>query len=226
MPAEHYDYSDAGEIKGLHVCVIRELLDAASEEMRDLAEQAVQELKAAGAAVDTVSFPLVSQAATAWQILMSAETCNNISRYDGVKFGHRAASYSNIDELYINSRTEGMNLLTKAVILYGSDVLSRDRYLNCYDRSLRVRRIVAEETAKLLKDYNLILTPPCSGRDYHEYPIAEAFDRVAEEGVFSAIPNLIGIPAIVVNGIQFMAASLQENTLLSAARAVKEGSAR
>ena len=226
LPAEHYDYSDAGEIKGLRVCVIRELLDAASEEMRDLAEQAVQELKAAGAAVDTVSFPLVSQAATAWQILMSAETCNNISRYDGVKFGHRAASYSNIDELYINSRTEGMNLLTKAVILYGSDVLSRDRYLNCYDRSLRVRRIVAEETAKLLKDYDLIMTPPCSGRDYHEYPIAEAFDRVAEEGVFSAIPNLIGIPAIVVNGVQFMAASLQENTLLSAARAVKEGSAR
>ena len=222
LPAEHYDYSDAGEIKGL----IRELLDAASEEMRDLVEQAVQELKAAGAAVDTVSFPLVSQAATAWQILMSAETCNNISRYDGVKFGHRAASYSNIDELYINSRTEGMNLLTKAVILYGSDVLSRDRYLNCYDRSLRVRRIVAEETAKLLKDYDLIMTPPCSGRDYHEYPIAEAFDRVAEEGVFSAIPNLIGIPAIVVNGVQFMAASLQENTLLSAARAVKEGSAR
>ena len=52
------------------------------------------------------------------------------------------------------------------------------------------------------------------------------FDRVAEEGVFSAIPNLIGIPAIVVNGVQFMAAGLQENTLLSAARALKEGSAR
>ena len=119
-----------------------------------------------------------------------------------------------------------MNLLTKAVILYGSDVLSRDRYLNCYDRSLRVRRIVAEETAKLLQDYDLILTPPCSRLDYSEYPIEEAFDRVAEEGVFSAIPNLIGIPAIVVNGVQLMAAGLQENRLLSAARAVKEGLAK
>ena len=226
LPTEHYDYSDAGEVRGLRICVIRDLLDAASDEMRAKVEQASETLKEQGAAVETVSFPLAEQAATAWQILMSAETCNNISRYDGVKFGYRAASYSNIDELYTNSRTEGMNLLSKALILYGSDVLSRGRYLECYDRSLRVRRIVAEETAKLLKDYDLILTPPCSRLDYEEYPIAEAFDRVTEEGIFSAIPNLIGIPAIVVNGVQLLAACLQENTLLRAARAVKEGAAK
>ena len=73
---------------------------------------------------------------------MCAETCNNVSRYDGVKFGHRAEKYRNIDELYVNTRTEGFNFLTKTVILYGSDVLSKNRYKDCFDKSLRVRRVV------------------------------------------------------------------------------------
>ena len=66
-----------------------------------------------GVTVEEISCDFFEMANTAWQILMSAETCNNISRFDGVKYGRRAENYKNIDELYVNSRTEGFNFLTK-----------------------------------------------------------------------------------------------------------------
>lgn len=222
LSAEHYDYSDAGSVRGMRVCVFRELLEAASPEMRGRVERTAEIMRGLGMTVETVSFPLAAAASAAWTILMAAETCNNVSRYDGVKFGHRTASFANIDELYTKSRTEGLNLLTKAVILYGSDVLSQGRYLDCYDRSLRVRRLVAEAMGRVLKDCDLVLAPPCSRTDFGEYPIEEAFDRAAEESLFTAIPNLIGIPAMTAGGVQLMAAAFREDALLRAGRAVKE----
>ena len=152
---------------------------------------------------------------------MCAETCNNVSRYDGVKYGHRAAQYKNIDELYVNSRTEGFNFLTKAVILYGSDVLSKNRYKDCFDKSLRVRRVVAEGIAKIFEKYDAILTPVCSKTEYEAYDIHEAFGKVFAESEFTAAANLIGCPALVTSGVQLMGKNFSEGTLLGLAHCVE-----
>ena len=155
---------------------------------------------------------------------MSAETCNNVSRYDGVKYGHRAKNYKNIDELYVNSRTEGFNFLTKAVILYGSDVLSKNRYKDCYDKSLRVRRVVHDEFKKLMEKYDAVLTPVVSKAEYEAYDIYEAFSKVFEESEFTSIANLIGVPALACGGVQLIGKHFGESTLLSIAHLVeKEG---
>ncbi len=155
---------------------------------------------------------------------MSAETCNNVSRYDGVKFGHRSETYRNIDELYVNSRTEGFNFLTKAIILYGSDVLSKQRYADCYDKSLRIRRVVSEKFEELMKTYDAVLTPVCSTMSYDRYAIEDAFEKVFKESIFTAVPNLIGAPALVSRGVQLIGKNFAECTLLSIADAVeKEG---
>jgi len=152
---------------------------------------------------------------------MTAETCNNVSRYDGVKFGHRAAEYKNIDELYVNSRTEGFNFLTKAVILYGSDVLSKNRYQACYDKSLRIRRVVMEKVEALMKEYDAVLSPVCSKTAYEAYDIHDAFTKVFAESVFTAVANLIGTPALVSGGVQLMGKHFGESTLLSLADSVE-----
>ena len=181
-------------------------------------------LRANGVEVTEISCDMAEIANTAWQILMCAETCNNVSRYDGVKFGHRAKEYKNIDELYVNTRTEGFNFLTKAVILYGSDVLSKTRYKDCFDKSLRVRRVVAEGLQKAFSEFDAILTPACSKSAYESYDLKDAFGKVFDESVFTAVPNLIGIPALVTNGVQLMGNHFQESTLLSLANSVeKEG---
>ena len=218
---ETYDYSIT-DVKGKKVALNKHLLDKADGETKAKVLAFADSLRANGVEVTEISCDMVEIANTAWQILMCAETCNNVSRYDGVKFGHRAKEYKNIDELYVNTRTEGFNFLTKAVILYGSDVLSKHRYKDCFDKSLRVRRVVAEGLQKAFEEFDAILTPVCSKSEYEAYDIKDAFGKVFEESVFTAVPNLIGIPAIVTNGVQLMGNHFSESTLLSLAHSVEK----
>ncbi len=216
-----YEYDTDLEVKSSRVVIIKELMDLADDSAKSKVLDFAENLKAAGVEVSEISFELVNAAATCWQILMSAETCNNLSRFDGVKFGYRTPNYNNIDELYVNSRTEGMNFLTKATVLYGSDVLSKGRYEACYDKSLRVRRVVADSFKALFKECDAVLAPAISKTQYAPYDITNAPEVVARESVFTAIPNLIGTPALVSGGVQLMGNHFDESMLLSLAKAVE-----
>ena len=221
---EKYDYTVSEDVKGKKVALIKELYEKADSETRSRIDAFAASLKAAGAEVSEISANFFETASAAWQILMTAEICNNISRYDGVKFGHRAANYKDIDELYVNSRTEGFNFLTKAVILYGSDALSKNRYEECYDKSLKVRRVIAQKFESLMKDYDALLLPVCSKTSYEKYDIKDAFMKVFEESLFTSLPNLIGTPALSCGGVQLLGRHFGESTLLSLANcAEKEG---
>jgi aspartyl-tRNA(Asn)/glutamyl-tRNA(Gln) amidotransferase subunit A len=201
--------------------VVKELLEKADEKTKKVVLDYAEKLKANGVKVEEISLDFFDIANTAWQILYTAETCNNVSRYDGVKYGFRAQEYKNIDELYVNSRTEGFNFLTKAVILYGSDVLSKNRYDDCYGKALKVRRIIAENMAKLFENFDAVLTPVCSKTEFNAYGIDEAFIKVFGEGVFTCVANLVGIPALSCGGVQLMGNHFAESTLLSLAGAVE-----
>ena len=221
LPEKSYTYSADESVDGKRVCIVKELFDKADDETKARITFYADALRANGVVVEEISCDLFEIANTAWQILMTAETCNNVSRYDGVKFGHRSAQYRNIDELYVNTRTEGFNFLTKAVILYGSDVLSKNRYKDCYDKSLRVRRVVSEGMAKLFEQYDAVLTPACSKTSYEAYDIKDAFGKVFSESVFTAAANLIGTPALVSGGVQLMGKAFSESTLISLANSVE-----
>ena len=214
---DSYDYATDAPVAGKKVCIIKELMEKADEDVRKKVNAYADKLRANGVVVDEVSFDLVDSANTTWQILMTAETCNNVSRYDGVKFGFRAKEYKNIDELYVNTRTEGFNFLTKSVILYGSDALSKNRYNDCYGKALKVRRVVADRFEELMASYDAVLTPVCSKSAYSAYDIKDAFVKVFEESVFTAVANLIGTPALVSGGVQLMGKHFSESTLLSLA---------
>ena len=218
---DSYDYSRA-DVKGKKVAINKYLLDKADDEAKAKVLAFADSLRANGVEVTEINCEMPEIANTAWQILMCAETCNNVSRYDGVKFGHRAKEYKNIDELYVNTRTEGFNFLTKAVILYGSDVLSKTRYKDCFDKSLRIRRVVAEGVQKNFEKYDAVLTPVCSKASYEAYDIKDAFGKVFEESVFTAVPNLVGVPALVTSGVQLIGNHFSESTLLSLAHSVEK----
>jgi len=214
---DSYEYLTQASVAGKKVCIIKELMEKADEDVCKKVNAYADKLRANGVVVEEVSFDLVDNANTTWQILMTAETCNNVSRYDGVKFGFRAKEYKNIDELYVNTRTEGFNFLTKSVILYGSDALSKNRYNDCYGKALKVRRVVADKFEELMASYDAVLTPVCSKSEYSAYDIKDAFVKVFEESVFTAIANLIGTPALVSGGVQLMGKHFSESTLLSLA---------
>lgn len=217
LKEEKYQYRTDEPVAGKHVCIVKELLEKADEETKERLDAFADKLRLQGVIVEEVSLDIFDIANTTWQILMTAETCNNVSRYDGVKYGFRAKEYKNIDELYVNTRTEGFNFLTKAVILYGSDVLSKHRYDDCYGKALKVRRVVSEKLEELMKQYDAILTPVCSKTSYAAYDIKDAFETVFRESVFTAAANLTGIPALVSSGVQLMGKHFSENVLLSLA---------
>lgn len=221
LPDKSYAYTTDENVSDKRVALVKELLDKADDETKKRTLAFADALRAKGVEVEEISCDMFETANVAWQILMCAETCNNVSRYDGVKFGYRSEKYRTIDDLYTNTRTEGFNFLTKAVILYGSDVLSKTRYKDCYDKSLRVRRVISEKFAELSKKYDAILTPVCSAASYEAYDINEAFEKVFAESEFTAAANLIGIPALVSGGVQLLGAAFGESTLFSLAAAAE-----
>lgn len=220
LPAEKYDYA-LTDVKGMKIALVKELYALASDEVKAKLDKYAASLKALGATVEEVSLDIVKEAQTAWQILMSAETTNNLSRFDGVKYGHRTAEYKNIDELYVKSRTEGFGFLTKATIIYGSDVLSKSKYDACYDKSLRIRRVVTEKVKAVLASYDAILAPACSQAEYKAYDVLEGFEKVFEESVFTAISSITGMPAMATKGVQLIADSYKDSVLLSIAKSVE-----
>lgn len=216
-----YSYSTDASAEGKRVCIVKELLDCADDETRARIASFAKKLEENGAEVKEVSVDFFGIANTAWQILMTAETCNNISRYDGVKYGFRAKEYKNIDELYVKTRTEGFNFLTKAIVLYGSDALSKNHYEACYGKALKVRRVIAEKFAKLMEEFDAILTPACSSTEFEAYDIYKAFEKVFAESVFTSVANLIGVPALVCGGVQLLGKQFAESELLSLAEKVE-----
>ena len=221
LPAEKYEYSTSEDVSAMKICIVKELYEAAGTEVKSKIDAYAESLKKLGATVETVSLDIVSQAKTAWQILMSAETTNNLSRFDGVKYGYRAADYKNIDELYVKSRSEAMGFLAKATIIYGSDVLAKAKYEKCYDKSLRIRRVVCDKVREVLSKYDAILIPACSQVSYKPYDAFDAFEKVYEESLFTAVPSITGMPAMVTKGVQLIADSYKESVLLSIAKSVE-----
>lgn len=160
----------------------------------------------------------LAAACAAWNILMCAELCNNVSRYDGIKYGYRTKNYKSLDELYTNSRSEAFGELLKTAILYGSDVLSSKNYMAKYDKAMRVRRVIRTYLDGILADCDAISLPVCSKSAYTDA------DSVFEENKYTAPASITGLPAVVVNGTQLIGKPFSDGDLLSiAAMMEKEG---
>lgn len=179
---------------------------------------------AQGVELVEVDTELLKAAKAAWNILMSAEVTNNVSRYDGIKFGYRSPKYEDIDELYINSRTEAFGYLLKSTILFGSDTLSTENYMPVYDKALRVRRVISEYLYQLLNDADAILLPACSKTAYSaDGVVADPYTAYAES-MYTAPASITGLPALVTGGIQLIGKPFSENSLLDLAElCAKEG---
>jgi len=154
----------------------------------------------------------------AWNVLMSAELCNNVSRYDGVKYGYRTPNYTTIDELYTNSRTEAFGELLKTTILFGSDVLSTENYKKVYDKALRVRRVICEQFKKLFGEYDALLLPACSKSAYSVEEVKQNIALCFEENLYTAPASISGLPTVVAGGVQVIGKAFSEGTLFELAK--------
>lgn len=205
------------------VAVLNSLVSMADSEVADKINEFCKSLEDSGVEVSKVDVDVICKSRAAWNILMSAELCNNVSRYDGVKYGYRSEKFTNIDELYTNSRTEAFGKLLKTAILFGSDALSTENYMKVYDKALRIRRVICEAFAAIFKEYNAVVMPACSKLAYTKEETEQDIYMCYKENVFTAPASITGLPAVVAGGVQLVGKAFSDSALLDAAQAaVKE----
>lgn len=204
--------ADAKEIK--RIAIINDMMADVSDDVKANIDSAVAKL---GVEVVNIDSSVIASSRPAWNILMSAELCNNVSRYDGVKYGHRAEKFSGIDELYTNSRTEAFGELLKTAIIFGSETLSTENYMKVYDKALRTRRVVVEEFAKIFAEFDAVMIPACSKAFYTEDDVKADKYVSYKENFYTAPASITGLPAVVAGGVQLIGKAFSENALLELA---------
>ena len=205
------------------VAVAKSLAQSADEATRAKIHAVVDAFKAKGIEVEAIDDSILLAAKTAWNVLMSAELCNNVSKYDGIKYGYRSKNYTNIDELYTNSRTEAFGELLKTTILFGSEALSTENYMPVYDKSLRIRRVICERLAEIFATYGAILMPVCSKTAYKADDVAANKYIFFDESLYTAPASISGLPAVVFGGVQLVGPAFSENALLELVKIFEEG---
>ena len=205
------------------VAVAKSLAQSADEATRAKIHAVVDALKAKGIEVEPIDDELLLAAKIAWNVLMCAELCNNVSRYDGIKYGYRSKNYTNIDELYTNSRTEAFGELLKTAILFGSEALSTENYMPVYDKALRIRRVICERFAEIFASYGALLMPVCSKTAYTAEDVKENKYISFDEALYTAPASISGLPAVVFGGVQLVGPAFSENALFELAKIYEEG---
>lgn len=211
--------SAAGAAKTVkRVAMLKSLTAGIDAETAAKLAAAKDKLAAQGIEINEVDGEIFACARIAWNILMSAELCNNVSRYDGVKYGYRTENFTCIDDLYTNTRTEAFGELLKTTILFGSDSLSTENYFKDYDKALRIRRVIVEAFEKLFADYDAVLAPVCSKAAYTENDVAADKYIAFKENLYTAPASITGLPTVVAGGVQLIGKAFSENALFDAAK--------
>lgn len=209
------------------IAVLKETLEseALDPEIKQSILEAIEQFKEQGHTIEYVSFDLLDYLVPAYYVLTAAEASSNLSRYDGVHYGHRNLQAENLNSLYKKSRAEGFGDEVKRRILLGTFVLSAGYYDAYYQKAQRVRRLIRTKIESLLTDFDLILTPvsPTPAFKIGENMQDPLIMYMAD--IFTVLASLTGVPAIAVPlgnnksglplSMQLMARHFEEETLLS-----------
>ncbi|MDP3045588.1 MAG: Asp-tRNA(Asn)/Glu-tRNA(Gln) amidotransferase subunit GatA [Bacillota bacterium] len=217
------------DIRGLRIGIPQEYLEQADPQVRSLFDSAVQMLTGLGAEVEETSLPHTQSAPASYFTISAAEAFSNLSNFDGVRFGHRAEA-RHLHEMYRKTRTEGFGPDLRRRLIFGTLALSADHYEEYYLNAQKIRTLVCRDFDQAFSKFDLLLTPtvptppPAAslGQDELEMRL---------QGRYAMPANLAGIPALSLPigfagelpvGLQLLAPSLGEGTLLSAAYALEQ----
>ncbi len=217
------------DIKGLKIGIPQEYRqDGMNEEIVAYWDKAIDMLKERGAEVVSIILPHTKYALPAYYVIAPAEASSNLARYDGIRYGNRVAG-NGLDDLYLNTRTEGFGKEVKRRILIGTYVLSAGYYDAYYLKAQKVRRLVKNDFEEAFKQCDVILAPtspieafPIGDKKMLENPI-----NMYLNDVFTVSVNLAGLPALSLPiglsknglplGMQFIGKAFDEGTIFKVA---------
>lgn len=211
------------------IAVLKETLEseALDPAIKTAILEAIEQFRDQGHTVEYVSFDLLDYLVPAYYVLTTAEASSNLSRYDGVHYGHRNLEAGSLNELYKRSRAEGFGEEVKKRILLGTFVLSAGYYDAYYQKAQQVRQLIREKMEQMLDTFDVVLAPVTPTP---AFKIGENMDDplvMYMADIFTVLASLTGIPAVAVPlgnnteglplSIQLMARHFHEEVLLSLA---------
>ena len=160
VPAEDFTKSLHASIEGLRIGVPKEFFgDGLAADVRAAIDAALRQYVSLGAKLVEISLPRTELSIPVYYIIAPAEASSNLSRFDGVKFGHRARDYSDLLEMYKRSRAEGFGDEAKRRIMIGTYVLSHGYYDAYYLQAQKIRRMIADDFQQAFKQCDVIAGP-------------------------------------------------------------------
>lgn len=187
------------DIKGMKIGVPKEFMtDGVNPTVRKSIEDAIETLRQLGAIVEEVSLPHSKYGVQVYYIIASSEASSNLQRFDGIRYGFRSENITNLDDVYVNSRSEGFGAEVKRRIMLGSFSLSAGFYDAYFKKAGQVRTLIIEDFKKVFADYDLILGP-VSPTIAHDFGSDKDDPVTAYMRDILTIPvNLAGLPGMSI----------------------------
>ena len=222
-------------IDGLKIGIIKEFnLGELDTEVQARFEESKKVLEKLGARFVEVSLPNISASVPTYYSIAPAECSSNLSRFDGVRFGHRAENTDDLNDLYIKSRSEGFGDEVKRRILIGTYALSAGYYDAYYKKAQQVRRLIKNDFDHVFQSVDVLMTPtsPNTAFKFDSKGTQNPIELYLED-LFTISSNLAGLPAISIPhgqvnslpvGLQLIGNFLREDQLLNASHIFQQNS--
>ncbi len=197
--AEDYTRDLALPLKGLRIGLPKEYFAGGTEAGVVAAiEAALAELRKLGAITVEVSLPNVELAVPVYYVIAPAEASSNLSRFDGVRYGHRAAKYTDLLDMYKKTRAEGFGAEVKRRILVGTYVLSHGYYDAYYLKAQQVRRLIADDFQRAYEKCDVIIGPTSPTTAFKLGDNTDDPVKMYLNDIFTIAANLTGAPAMSI----------------------------
>ena len=233
VPAEDFTASLNADLKGLRIGIPKEFFgEGLAADVRAAVDGALAELTKLGATLVSISLPRTELSIPVYYIIAPAEASSNLSRFDGVKFGHRAKDFTDLESMYKLSRAEGFGPEVKRRIMTGTYVLSHGYYDAYYLQAQKIRRMIADDFQQAFKQCDVIAGPVAPkvawklGENAND-PVA---DYLAD--IFTLPASLAGLPGMSVPagfgahgmpvGLQLIGNYFKEAQLLNVAHRLQQ----
>jgi aspartyl-tRNA(Asn)/glutamyl-tRNA(Gln) amidotransferase subunit A len=232
-PAEDYARDLARPLDGVRIGLPREYFaEGMADDVRAAVLAAVAEVERLGAKRVEVELPASPLSVPAYYVIAPAEASSNLSRFDGVRYGHRAAQYADLAEMYCRTRAEGFGAEVKRRILIGTYVLSHGYYDAYYLKAQRIRRLIAQDFARAFGQCDFIVGPTSPTVAFRAGEKTDDPVRMYLDDIYTVAPNLAGLPAMSIPcgfgagglpvGLQVVGNYFSESRMLALAQRFQE----
>lgn len=188
-----------GNIKGVKVGVLKEVSDAVKGlDVEKTYFDLIEFLKENGAEIVYTTMPHFALTLPCYYIIAPAEASSNLGRFDGIKYSRRSATASNVDEIYVKSRSEGFGKEVKRRIMLGNFVLSSGYFDAYYNKAKKLQQKLKKEAEDVFKSCDVIILPTATGEAFEIGSKTQDPIAMYKEDLFTILANILGVPALSV----------------------------